>query len=134
MGTRILTTDTHHNNEQGAVLFDSETEWAFGPVFESGEMAEAFIQWLRMGDGGLSVRPAEAEDLDNGDLGWAHTRFVDVWKYCGLSDEERKLYDEYESDKTAAHWASPNRIIHRDERLQQLMYKVEDVREERWKL
>jgi hypothetical protein len=29
-----------------AVLADTGTDWAFGPVFESPEHAEAFIRWL----------------------------------------------------------------------------------------
>jgi hypothetical protein len=30
-----------------AVLADTSTDWAFGPVFDSSDDAEAFCQWLR---------------------------------------------------------------------------------------
>jgi len=126
MGTHILTTDGY-NNEEGAVLFDSTNGWAFGPVFESGEQAEAFIQFVR--ESGKTVK-----DMSNGDLGYAHVKFLEEWKYCGLNEEERRQYDEYESDQTRVHWASPNKIFRRDERLTALKVKVEEARYDRWEL
>ena len=41
MGVRIL------SGEAGACLYDSVTDWAFGPLFASEEQAEAFCAWHR---------------------------------------------------------------------------------------
>ena len=42
MGCRIL-----DGREDGAVLYCSTTEWAFGPLFRSSEHAEDFLAWLK---------------------------------------------------------------------------------------
>lgn len=43
MGVRILQGDGTYD---GAVLYCSTTMWAFGPVFEDREQAQAFLDWL----------------------------------------------------------------------------------------
>jgi hypothetical protein len=57
MGVRILTGHEQGTNQVRACLFDSVTEWAFGPVFydyEDGtsadDVAESFLIWLREAD------------------------------------------------------------------------------------
>lgn len=45
MSVRILA-GLHDVDVPGAVLFDSVTGWAFGPVFDSAAEAEAFRDWL----------------------------------------------------------------------------------------
>lgn len=48
MGVRILAhEDTTGDREGGAVLFDSVTGWAFGPVFADEDEAESFLDWCR---------------------------------------------------------------------------------------
>lgn len=41
MGCRIL-----YDPKVGAALYCSTTDWAFGPLFESVEQAEAFLEWV----------------------------------------------------------------------------------------
>jgi len=43
MGTHILSDGPVGR----AVLYDSVTEWAFGPLFEDADDAEAFLSWLQ---------------------------------------------------------------------------------------
>jgi len=43
MGCRIL-----ESKDGSAVLYCSSTMWAFGPVMESVQEAEAFVKWLRV--------------------------------------------------------------------------------------
>jgi len=38
------------NPEQGAVFYSSSTEWAFGPVMQDADVAEAFLRHLRPAD------------------------------------------------------------------------------------
>lgn len=47
MSTRIIASDGFGHSEDGAVLFDSVSGWAFGPVFSDGIRAEEFLDWLR---------------------------------------------------------------------------------------
>jgi hypothetical protein len=42
MGVRVL----HDVQEGHACLYDSVTETAFGPLFEDGDAAEAFLGWV----------------------------------------------------------------------------------------
>jgi hypothetical protein len=44
MGIRILEGD-YDGTTSGAVMMDSVTEWAFGPLFDNGQEAELFILW-----------------------------------------------------------------------------------------
>lgn len=43
MGVRIM---TGANESDGAVLYCSTSMWAFGPIFEDAESAQAFLEWL----------------------------------------------------------------------------------------
>lgn len=59
MGVRILESD-----KDGAVLYCSVSMWAFGPVFEDGDKAQAFLDWLetdarRLSDSELASRHSE---------------------------------------------------------------------------
>ena len=42
MGVRIL----EGENQEGAVLYCSTVDWAFGPVFVDREDAQSFLDWL----------------------------------------------------------------------------------------
>ncbi len=46
MGVRILEGNGQGDSQGGAVLYDSVSGWAFGPVFDSYEDAAAFNGWL----------------------------------------------------------------------------------------
>lgn|GEM_PF-3363451 len=132
MGTRILTTDGY-NNEEGAILFDAVTMWAFGPVFESGEMAEAFTQWV----GDALVGNEKVSDMARHspeEFKEHYHKFLDEWKYCGLSDEERVLYDEHDKQPPLGTSGLLRWKKEHAEPLQALKIKVEEAREERWNL
>jgi hypothetical protein len=63
MPTRILygaSTDDGHT--KAAVMYDSVTMWAFGPIFDGGASdAEEFIEWLTAGP--LEYRDGQLENL-----------------------------------------------------------------------
>jgi len=44
MGVRLITGKS--GNQEVTVMYDSVTNWAFGPLFDSPEQAEAFQKWL----------------------------------------------------------------------------------------
>lgn len=44
MGVRIIEGE-YDGTASGAVMIDSVTEWAFGPIFDNSEEAELFILW-----------------------------------------------------------------------------------------
>lgn len=46
MGVRIIVGSEQYGTESGAVLFDSTTGWAFGPVFADLDRAEAFLAYV----------------------------------------------------------------------------------------
>ena len=49
MGVRILEGDTG-GGYRNAVLYCSTTDWAFGPLFEDADEAQAFLDWLGVTD------------------------------------------------------------------------------------
>lgn len=65
MSTRLLEGTYDGTHEGRVVLVDSTTEWAFGPVFESREDAEAFLAWC----------PIDVKRLRPGELADAVWRF-----------------------------------------------------------
>lgn len=67
MGCRIL-----ESREDGAVLYCSTTMWAFGPIFESGEAAEAFLKWL-----GFDPRSLSNKDLESNYTRWLEEKSND---------------------------------------------------------
>ena len=48
MGIRII--ESNSDTDSYAVLYCSTSMWAFGPVFEDAEQAEAFLDWFRPDD------------------------------------------------------------------------------------
>ena len=54
MGIQILA-----NPEHGAVFYSSATDWAFGPVMQDADIAEAFLRHLK---------PTDPRDLSDEDL------------------------------------------------------------------
>lgn len=58
MGVRILVGTEYEDGPDRAVLFDSCTDWAFGPVMDSREEAEGFLSWL----GRRRIDPRLVED------------------------------------------------------------------------
>jgi hypothetical protein len=46
MGVRIISNQSGDYGEKGAVIFDSVSGWAFGPVFDDYDAAQAFLDWL----------------------------------------------------------------------------------------
>ena len=60
MGVRILE-GNGEGDSRGAVLYCSVTDWAFGPVFEDGEQAQAFLDWLVYDPRSLSDSLMEAK-------------------------------------------------------------------------
>lgn len=65
MSVRILT-GTHDVDVPGAVLFDSVTMWAFGPVFKSYADADNFREWL----------PGDARSYDDVELERLYTEWL----------------------------------------------------------
>lgn len=124
--TCILTID-----DGSAVLADPQTDWAFGPIFESAEQAEAFLQWID-----APTCPRSLREMNDSQLEEAHAEFVDVWKYCGLTDEERRLYDQYEIEQAAIQqgrsYSGPDFRESNRDRLAELRVKVETNRLEKW--
>ena len=60
MGVRILE-GNGEGDSRGAVLYCSVTDWAFGPLFEDGEQAQAFLDWLADDPRIFSERELEAK-------------------------------------------------------------------------
>lgn len=77
MGVRIL-----EDNEVGAVLYCSVTDWAFGPIFADRDEAQAFLDWL----------PSDPRSLSDGDL---DDKFSEFRVY--LADREQKEAEEESS-------------------------------------
>ena len=72
MATRILIGHENGDSREQAVLFDSVTGWAFGPLFSEGEngasaedRAEHFLTWLNERDteDPRRLEPSELEKL-----------------------------------------------------------------------
>lgn len=61
MSVRIIEGE-YDGTTNGAVMVDSVTEWAFGPIFESTEEADLFILW-HMREFGVCVRRATQPQL-----------------------------------------------------------------------
>lgn len=72
MGVRILL-----DEREGAVLYDSVSGWAFGPIFPGGEDdAQEFLDWLKV----------DARGLSEYDLKTAHHDWLDR-----KADQDRKV-------------------------------------------
>lgn len=70
MGVRILVDATSYAGVINTCLYDSVTDWAFGPVMNSAEEAEAFIAWL----------PGDARLYEDSLLESKYTEFLsEVW-------------------------------------------------------
>ena len=63
MGIRLTTQNVNSDNERVA-LYDSVTDFAFGPVFRSAEDAKSFLNWT-----------AGGEDIRN----WSDRRLETAW-------------------------------------------------------
>lgn len=61
MGVRIIEGNKDYD---GAVLYCSTSMWAFGPVFENGDAAQEFLDWLKEDPRRLSQRELEMEYHD----------------------------------------------------------------------
>jgi len=46
MGIRLIIGKS--GNQEVTVMYDSATNWAFGPLFDSPEQAKAFLKWLEI--------------------------------------------------------------------------------------
>jgi len=60
MGVRIL----YDSEREHACLYDSVTEFAFGPLFEDEDEAEQFLRWLEAHDG-RDARRLSDDDMIN---------------------------------------------------------------------
>lgn len=61
MGVRILVGDPkEHDSEDTACFYCSTTGWAFGPIMQSQEEAEMFLQFL----GGIDPRTLRDKELE----------------------------------------------------------------------
>ena len=60
MGVRIL------EGDDNAVLYCSSSDWAFGPLFDNGEKAQDFLDWLD------SYFPPELDLNALGKIRWRH--------------------------------------------------------------
>lgn len=70
MGLRYITSDDK------TALYDSVTEWAFGPVFNTEHAADQFLDWLQA----QGVRDGDARSLSTPDL-------VTLWEsYCAETE------------------------------------------------
>jgi hypothetical protein len=79
MGVRIIQADGE-GDSQGACLYCSTSMWAFGPIFEDRDQAEAFLQYL----GHVDPRT-----LSDGDL---ETKYADF--LVSLEEQEKAEQDE----------------------------------------
>lgn len=62
MGIRIIEGD--YGSTSGAVMFDSVTDWAFGPLFNDEQEAELFISWHRNEYAGENLLRVSREVLE----------------------------------------------------------------------
>jgi hypothetical protein len=83
MGIRILE-GMYDGSQHAAVLVDSVTDTAFGPLFNSSYHAEHFLEWLRE-----NVTSDDARKLSAGELAEAHASWSEE-----CLDEEGDLPDE----------------------------------------
>lgn len=65
MGVRIIQADSNYNGETCAVLYDSVSETAFGPTFEDGDEAQAFLDWMDADDDPRRYSSAVLHDMYN---------------------------------------------------------------------
>jgi hypothetical protein len=54
----------------GAFLFCTVTEWAFGPLFDSADDCKEFLEWMERQRPGVDVRTIEAKDLQQLQAAW----------------------------------------------------------------
>ena len=60
-------------------MYDSVTDWAFGPVFSTEEAAQKFLEWAE----GEGVKDGDVRQLTNTDLS-------DLWeRYCEETENPR---------------------------------------------
>src|SRR5215469_3893758 len=97
MGIRII--DGHEEGDtriQIACLFDSVSDWTFGPViyqtdhYSALDTASAFLRWLN-----LTNQP-DARTIDANELEKLWVRFCTIWNPDGgipQSDEDVEMYD-----------------------------------------
>ena len=66
MGVRLT------SREDKVALYDSVSDIAFGPVFDSEEDAEKFLEWLAINDG-RDARELSASEIDRLQYQWELT-------------------------------------------------------------
>ena len=81
MGIRI-----HTSREDTAIIYCSTTNWAFGPVFESTEQAEAFIQFCEAMRPGIDLRRFEDYELKE-----IHLDFLRKFARSGGADSTESI-------------------------------------------
>ena len=77
MGCRVINADGK-GDSQGAVLYCSTTGWAFGPVFDDGKQAHAFLDWI--GYGHHVGNRFDPRALDEEELEGAYFAFLEETK------------------------------------------------------
>lgn len=70
MGTRIIEGTEFGTEQTVAVLYDSVTGWAFGPVFVNAEWADEFLIWLESEAPGVDPRTMSPIDLERHYKAW----------------------------------------------------------------
>ena len=88
MSTRILANDDSEKGETGAVMFDGTTGRPFGQVFDNYEQADAFVRWV------LSEQGRDPGRLSAAELDVRYRKFLDLWRTCGLTEDEAKRLGE----------------------------------------
>jgi len=91
MGIRILEGAYDGGDEVRAVMVDSTTEAAFGPLFESGEHVEDFLAWLEQDPRGF-----RADQLASLHAEWRKLRVDDDGEIKGV-DVSRDGIDYFET-------------------------------------
>lgn len=75
-----------------ACLYCTTTDWAFGPLFETRESAEDFLEWLAANphpSGALLGRGTDPREFDDATLERIHSE----WRAAGCDDEGRLKED-----------------------------------------
>jgi hypothetical protein len=84
MGVRMV----HDADDEKAVLYDSLTDWAFGPVFtddrhgDAGEAVECFLEWLA-----IDPRRVDRAELAERHGHWVTVRDNGPRTFCGACYE-----------------------------------------------
>lgn len=73
MGIRTLT-GLYDGHQPAAVMIDSVTEKAFGPLFHSAEHVDDFLQWFAEQYGKTDPRSLEPAELEEITDQWAYER------------------------------------------------------------